>query len=323
MKFDENNTEYNLSKLDEETYENKIYAIDCNIDRSVMIFGGIKNILWIKHSQTEDITAFEKYSDSVIFCKFVDKNTFLVAILNGEIYKYTLNRDIIEDKSFYNLNNDISFIEISSSDTEILIGTITGAIHVLSIDLLAEHVYLGHKDEIVSIQKYDDKLYSLSDSYFIIFNASTYKSLMHKQINQGYSMSVLGNRSICLCDASGIQIFRDNTTLFNIRDTGRTESIALSDNLTIVGTDQNIFFIFYNTTFSYFTVNVGVNKLSIISDYLIASSTNSEILVFSLSDIQSYKVYKTDVDIIYDFVVFGNEVLIAGDSGISAIEIDF
>lgn len=105
---------------------NEVYTIDLNLKRRMGLYGGGDDKCKAIDLETGDILAIvEDFKDSIIFCKFIDDERFIIASLDGTISLMTLEGEV-ESRT---IDEDITKMTIS--EDSVVIGTANGNVSLL------------------------------------------------------------------------------------------------------------------------------------------------------------------------------------------------
>lgn len=307
--------------------ENEIYTVDYNKNSNTLMFGGNNQKCTIFDTASNyKISEIEGFTDSVIFVKHLQHDTYLICTLDGNILITTSK----EEKYTLCINEEISFVEFFNNT--LIIGTMNFVIYKFDIDnnwsLINQTIHFGHSSEIQQI-KYDNNLiYSLSVYSFIVFDAKTSTCLLKHKIMNSICFSYIPNTELYCIGTHEYILFYKSTNLINkIPMEGHPECICYLNEYFVVGGYFN-YLILINTKMNLQTYKIsiettGINKIIPILNYTVAFSTLCGFVgTCDIRKSDSIQLFETKVDVIFDFNFYKNIFFVGGLKGIDILSTD-
>ncbi|WEL38627.1 WD40 domain-containing protein [Encephalitozoon hellem] len=301
--------------------DSEVYGIDLNPKRNMLIHGGGDDKCIVTDLETGDIiSVVEDFDDSVIFCKFIDEERFIVASLDGTISLMTLEGEI----NNVSVNEDISRIKINGD--KLVVGTVGGNVHLFTLDLCIQNVCIGQYNEIQDICYEDGKVYTLSETNFVIFDAKSHQKLMDVHVRGGSAMDKIPSSDVVCLGLEGCIVVRKNAHLLSrISVEGTPECVLYMNNYFIVGGDfDHILLINMPMGMRTFKIPIGAEKiLSIKGDgenRIVFSTCNGIVGCGDIRDEKSFKLVEGGVGCIFDLCFKNSMVYIGGEHGFNALD---
>ncbi|KAL0266028.1 UNVERIFIED_CONTAM: hypothetical protein PYX00_011745 [Menopon gallinae] len=251
----------------------EIYTVDISSEQRLIACGG-RDDSWAVLSIDTGETVFlkERYSDSVIFARFVGDG-IIVATLDGCIYKY--NRDF-SDKCRIELGQDISFIEIKDQ----VLYAATDLVYLFSLDLELQSTACHHASGVTHVAVENGILYTISETLMQASCCRSGSALFSVWVNGGGAMCVSKSGLLCAqTDSMELSIFLGSKLLRKIELDDNVEAIACFHNNFLVGGYFNyLLIISTNASFCMQKVRFdeevgGVSKIHIMDDGAVIFST--------------------------------------------------
>ncbi|AFN83007.1 hypothetical protein EROM_050750 [Encephalitozoon romaleae SJ-2008] len=302
--------------------DSEVYGIDLNARRNILIHGGGDEKCTVTDIETGDVISIvEDFSDSVIFCKFIDDERFIVSSLDGTISLMTLEGEI----NNVCVNEDISQIKINGD--RLLVGTVGGSVHLFTLDLCIQNVCIGQCNEIQDVCYENGKVYTLSKTNFVIFDALSHQKLMDVHVRGGSAMDKIPLSDVVCLGLEGCIVVRKNSHLLSkISIEGSPECILYMNNYFIVGGDfEDILLINIPMGMRTFKIPTGTERiLSIKGDgeNKIVFSTCSGVVGYGdIRDERSFKLIEGGVGCIFDLCFKDKMVYVGGEHGFNALDL--
>ncbi|KMV66130.1 hypothetical protein M970_050720 [Encephalitozoon cuniculi EcunIII-L] len=302
--------------------DSEVYTVDLNPRGSMVAYGGGNDRCTVMDLETGDVVSIvENFGDSVIFCKFIDGEKLLVGSLDGTISLMTLEEEI----NNVSVNEDISKIKVDKD--KLLVGTTRGNVHLFSLDLCIQNVCIGQYSEIQDMCYESGRVYTLSETNFMVFDAESHRKLMDLHVRGGSAIGKMPSSDVVCLGLEGCIVVRKNAHLLGrIEVDGSPECILYMNNYFIVGGDFDyILLINMPMSMRTFKIPVGVEGISDIrgdGENRIAFSTcNGAVGYGDIRDEKSFKLIEGGVGCIFDMCFKGDTIYVGGEHGFNALDI--
>jgi hypothetical protein len=211
--------------------QEELYTIDVRDGK--ILLGGANNTCTVMDQETGSILAMvEDYSDSVIFAQFIDSDKFISASLDGAISLMTAEQEM----ETVSVDGDISRIRISGD--KLLVGTSKGNAYVFALDLGVQHVYMGQPGEILDLEYDCNRVYTLSATNYIIFDALRYNIMLNQHVKRGNAFDKIpGSDVVCYGSENRVVIRKNHELMSCIELDGEPECILYMSDYFVVGGD--------------------------------------------------------------------------------------
>ncbi|ADM11524.1 uncharacterized protein Eint_050760 [Encephalitozoon intestinalis ATCC 50506] len=303
--------------------ETEVYAVDFNPSKNILIYGGGDERCIVMDLGTGDIISIvENFNDSIIFCKFVDDERFIVGSLNGTISLMTLEDEI----NSVEVGEDISKMKIDGD--KLLVGTAQGNVHLFSLDLCIQNVCIGQHNEIQDICYERGKAYTLSEANFMVFDAKSHQKLMDLYVRDGSAMDKIPGSDVVCLGLKGCALIRKNAHLLGrIEIEGSPECILYMNNYFIVGGDFD-HILLINMPMGMRTFKIPIEGMSGISrirgdgENRIVFGTFGGVVGFGdIRDEKSFKLVEGGVGCIFDLCFKDGMIYVGGEEGFNVVDV--
>lgn len=304
---------------EEESNRDEVYCVTLNSNK--IFYGGRYHSCTLYNTTSEVPEAqFEDFSDSVIFCKSIGENLFLVCTIDGTIVLLS-REDVINSEK---IEEDITFVDLIGD--RLMIGGSQGTIYVYSADLTQHNVYLGHGSDIQNISYSNNTIYSLSDSQFIAFNETTFQQRYKKNLKGATVFEGIPNTEIfCIGKEGEVIILKNGFLMHKWEVDGTPECIILNQDHFIVG-GSFPFVLLINTKMNMREYKIrleieGCTKIQAIDENKIALSTICGLV--GTGDIRrddSFEFKDSLVGTVFDFVFLNGKFYVGGQEGFEVVE---
>ncbi|KAM0677624.1 hypothetical protein BDAP_001770 [Binucleata daphniae] len=305
----------------------EFYCIDINTEGTLVVYGGNTDTLYIADFPSLKILhSIDDFTDSIIYTKFVESQTVIVFTLDGIIALLSLLSKQYTEYCRIDLEEDISKVEYK--DSKFYVGTTKGSIHIFDTTFTDEIMLQGHNSAIQEIIICEDKLYTLSTSKFIIYDAKTHDVLYKRLVTDAVCMAY--------SDAYNIAFFASETDSYVVKDDLVLKRYAFSsehticvDNFFLVGGKGyylNIINMASGCTYEQLKLNnariEGITKIMNLGNNIIVFSTMcGKIVIGNFKYADTFKYYDSKVGVIYNFTCFYRHILVVGMFGVNIIHL--
>ncbi|KAM0687504.1 hypothetical protein COBT_001255 [Conglomerata obtusa] len=305
--------------------EDEIYAVDINQAGTMIAYGGKSDTLFISHFPTLKILyKLDDFEDSIIFIKFLQNNTLIVASLEGIICLYTVEDENITEHSRIDIEEDISKIKMIGES--LYVGTVNGSIHVFKENLDDEYMLVGHNSEIKEIIVKGNKIFTLGRNKMIIFDAET-QALLYKRIAvDSVSMSLSEDGNLFYISGEFDSYIAKEEIVLN-RYNFCSECVTFTGDYFICGGNGfalnliNVKNGCKNESMKFVAEDIeGIGEIIDLGHYIIAFSTFcGKIGLGDYRNPQSFRFYDALVGLIFDFKFYYRHIIVCGSYGINVI----
>lgn len=302
------------------------YTIITNDIGDTLVYGGNSDILHICDFPSLQIKqSINDFSDSIIFVRFVNNNTFIVATYDGLICTYTLIKHRYTEINRIDIEEDITKIDFYN--TNLIIGTSKGTIHIFDDDLSNDDLLQEHNTEIKEIILSNGQLFTLAENKLICYELEKMELVYEHMLNGCISMCIDDkNYFIMVSTELETLLLRDNVLIkkfdFN------SECIIFLNGYFIsggAGYNLNVFnsITFENKQIRFASENIkGISKIINLQNSIIAFSTFcGVIMVGDFRNPGSFRMYDGAVGVIFDFRFYFRHILVCGTNGINVIDL--
>lgn len=300
----------------------EVYTIELNLRRNIALYGGGDDRCRVVDLQTDDVTTIEKkFNDSVIFCKFIDDERFIIASLDGTVSLMTVEEEI----NSASIDEEITKMMVVGD--KILIGTINGNVHLFSLDLTIQNVCIGQYNEIKDLNYENEKVYTLSESNFVMFNMNNHQKLMDIHMRGGSALAKMPfSDVVCLGHEGAVTIRKNAQLMTRIEVKGTPECILYMNNYFIVGGDFDcIILINMPMGMRKFSIPIGVSGVSAIKGdgkNHIAFSTYCGLVGWGdIRDEQSFTFFNGGVGTIFALCFEEDVIYVGGETGFNILDL--
>jgi hypothetical protein len=303
--------------------QSEIYSIDVNPRRNVVVYGGANDKCTAMDLETGALIAVvEGYNDSVIFTQFIDDERFIVASLDGAISLMTAEQEI-ETAA---VDGDISRIKVSGD--ALLVGTSKGIAYVFALDLSMQHVYMGQPSEIVDLEYDCGRVYTLSPTNYIVFDAAKYHIMLDQRVRNGCAFAKIpGSDVVCYGSENRVTIRKNYELMDRIDLEGSPECILCMGGYFVVGGSfRYLMLINISMGMRLFKVPLEVDGITnIVGDGkngLVFSTLCGQCGHGDIRDDKSFRLFEVGVGAIFALRLVDGAVYAAGQCGLSAVRLD-
>ncbi|KAK6089602.1 hypothetical protein P3W45_001368 [Vairimorpha bombi] len=317
--FNSCDKEFSLDENEDINYvvdKNEIYSVDYSPSLRYFIYAGNDQKCTVYDTNTKSVcTVIEGFTDSVIFCRFLNTGNLLVCTIDGNILITSLDGSISHSED---ISEEISCVEVS--DESIFIGTYAGTVYKFNYDLSDQTVYMEQGSEIYKIHHYNGIIYSLSESTL----AST--DGIRIQLEKATSFSMIpGTEIFCISTLEDVLVYKSTTLLNKFSIEGHTETVEYTDGYFIIAGYCD-YILLINTKINMCTHKMcipssGINKLKKGGDHKIYFSTMCGYVgVCDIRRDESVHMYETRVEAPFDIYWDKDTFYVGGLKGIDILK---
>lgn len=321
--FEENNgiekNNGDKENTNEEKFESEIYAVDTA--NNFIVYGGNRGEIIIQELSTmEIIKTFPRFNDSIIYIKiFNEGKNFYVVSLDGKISIYDFEKeiettDIEEDITSY------SYTNFENKDY-LVIGTKSGLVYNFFQGVGYYKCFYGHTEDVTQAEFFDGQIFSISSSQFLIFDAKTGTKDYGFHSYMMTFFHLISSSVFVIASQKNVRIYKHDRLLKKIDESDVCTFGRSENNKILCGGGKKFFEINFGQKISQYDFEE-VRRISNIKvkDYLFICSSED---MFGIGDVR--KGIETFIDsgigIIFDFVIGNGFVILAGEKGITLVDL--
>ncbi|EJW04593.1 hypothetical protein EDEG_01207 [Edhazardia aedis USNM 41457] len=345
--------------------QEELYSIDISKNGQLIAFGGKSDTLTLaKFPSLISITSETSFTDSIIYVKFILNDVILCATLDGNLSLHVLengelvevdNRDLEEDISFIDVINDLvvvgtnkGSIHIFSQDLQNEILFVGQHSEIRDIKIIFDESFINNNEncdnnilqaenainekKIVETDEneyfgsnFKGKLYSLSESHYMIFDLFTQGTLYKRSYKDFRTFNIVNKDLLFIGNEGESLLIKDNVVLqkylFGSECTALVDDYLVSGgsgfSLTIINikSPSNCF------NLRFLAENVeGISKIVRLSKNIVGIATFcGKIAIGDVRSGETFKFYDCGVGIIYDMKFFRNYVAVCGNAGLRIV----
>lgn len=320
-----------------------IYSI-VNYKNNFLIYGGNNSTLYLKDLVTEDTTEVDlDLKDSIIAIK-IYKDMVYIVCYDGEVVickilceddkfsleKYKTFSVGCDVTSFYFSNKNI-FAEENNKKPKnnkidspsLFLGTKSGQIYYFYDETTYFKMYFAHTTEVLDICTSERNLFSVSDDKIVIFDILSGERILYRESYELRYIKAISDSTYILTNSKNVRIFKNDRMLKKIDYC--IDSCVVKDGQIFLGGANLYSILDLNSMriFEYESIcdeNLKITRIKILGNILICSSYEN----IGIGDLRDGKItfYNGQVGGIFDFTVFKDEVIIAGENGLSLISLE-
>lgn len=290
----------------------EVYTVDIDCASKCILFGGQNDIAEI-YSYLDDctITRIEGFGDSVVYTKFLQSGRFLIVTADGTVALMERDREVC----IFNIGEDVSVARFSE---KLVVGTMSGQVHLYDSDLEHINTFGGHISEVISIDFCEGRVLSMCQNLLIAHDERG-RSLYTLRAASATAFRYITSDVVCFAREKKVQIFKENKKLFEYCAEDVVESVEyLGRSLVIGGSFEYLLLI--DTTGHHAIFKLDIKACAtLIKKYddfkVVFSTSNGFIGLLDIRDIRTLKYYDPGVDTIFDFSISPEDVGVAGEHG--------
>ncbi|KAH9412282.1 putative WD40-repeat protein [Ordospora pajunii] len=302
--------------------DEEVYCIDFYSSTRMLLYGGKNNKCIAVNVDTGDVVAVvEDFDDSVVFCKFLDSEKFIVGSLDGTISLMTFEGEI----NNVCLNEDIARMKVLGD--KIVVGTEMGNVHVLSLDLCFQNVCIGQHAEILDVCYENGRVYTLSGSSFMTFDANTHQKLVGFKVKNGLCLDKIPESDVvCIGSENMIVISKNTSILAKIEVEGSPLCVLYMNNYFVIGgCFEYILLVNIPMGMRVFKIPLGSIEVWDIKGFglnqIVFSTSCGLVGHGDIRDEKSFRLFRTDLGSIFDLCFKDQVVYAAGENGYNVIDL--
>lgn len=300
--------------------DSEVYVVDLNEEMGVVLYGGGDDRCTAVDLEGEVVAVVEDFRDSVVFCRFVDAERFVVGTLDGSVLLMTLEEEI------YSTGVDQDISKMVFVDNKVLVGTAAGDVHVFSADLSIQNVCIGLHSEIKDLTHENGKVYALSESRFAVFDVKTHQKTMDVRVHGGSAFDKMpASDVVCLGMERCIVIRKDAQILSRVDVEGTPECVLYMNNYFVVAGDfEYVLLINMPMGMRTFRIPVagGVSLVKGDGQNRIAFGTYCGLVGHGdIRDEKSFRLFEGGVGTVFDLCFRGDTVYVGGETGFNVLDI--
>lgn len=320
---DDNTHENELRDEENDSVHEEVYCINVGKMNNQIVYGGNSHTCTLFNIQNECPEGLiEGFSDSVIFCGYLENNLLLVCTIDGTLSLFSKDEIVNSEK----IEEDITFVDVKGD--KIFVGGSLGSVYIFSSDLSSHNVYLGHSSDIQKITYANQTVYALSPEQFIAFNEFSYQQKYRKNLKGATIFeSIPGTDIFCVGKEGEILILKNGFLLNKFEVVGIPECIIFSDDHFIIG-GSFPFILLINTKMNMREYKIrfdveGCTKIQPLGPFKVAISTMcGQVGVGDIRKDDSFSFTSADVGSVFDFQCVGGKFYVGGAYGFNVVELD-
>lgn len=319
-----------------ETHTTEVLSVDVHPNQNIYMFGGIDDTIFVGNIKTKEKLFTETFTDSIVYCKFMDSNSAFVIVYDGLLifYECLITEQNVEmkKKKDYKLQDDITAYYYYENQKTIILGTLTGEIHIYESNG-NYHNFKADSSQITQIKIHDNSLIISSDKTIIAYDARNFSKIYEigNIKSEMFFTTIMKNGLLVSCNKELVYYYMSNIqTSFNI-ESDVLCGIQVMDMLFIGCNGKCSYLVNFTNRINLFDILLkiedkevsGINVALQLNGYeIIVGTVCGKIGIGDIRDVGTFNFISFYVGPIHDLVYKNGWLIVGGAAGVDALYVD-